>query len=203
MALNQADLKIFRGLIPATGDEAGKSTIRVVRNHFEGSNRYGRPNAVTEDEQVFTGADAQQVMRYLIEAPGSNHELIFPVRGKTIKVRVFDEPWIDEHVSVRVGQQEGASPRSVDDHHAISTDGGSFLDICMHIGPRDDKLFDRGLAWLHVANPSEPVLSFIVLAGKHTPEELKEGFTRIAVRGEQILADLTTGMDNQLPRLGE
>ncbi len=193
MAQPSSDLEIFRGLVATEG----VPIFSLVRGQFVEVNQWGRPTSVDLDTQPFTGAESGKVLETIAGEPDLNHELVLPLPGKRISARLLGEPSVDELVIVQLDGRQGISPRSVDGHHGISADENGVQTINISINPRDDKLLDRGLVWLHVAQPDEPVLSFIVLAGQHSVEELKDGLETIAQKGGRILSDLVSGMDHR------
>ncbi|MBI4058302.1 hypothetical protein HY408_00900 [Candidatus Gottesmanbacteria bacterium] len=177
------------GFISLEGDPQSK--IKVVRYLSTGETSLGRPVGQPEEYKFFPSyVDA---LDWVAEGTHYNHhfEIRQPYR---IYAYLTGVPRVsDEQLIVRLFHNWGISPRSVAGHHAVSTDYDTFTTIIIeNVG--DEQLFDRGLAWLNVTNPDQPILSFNLLGGvRNLPGDLVQGFNKMIDRVNEVLVDLGRG----------
>lgn len=176
-----------------------RSLIRVIRNEIRGFSLLRRPKVDFVEDQMFsTFAAALDLAK---REPGFNHAFEIPI-GQSISAglegpRLTD----DELLVVETSGERGVSPRMIKDHHGVSTDYQTYMDVVVErCGPKT--VFDRGVAWVGATNSYEPLarprLRFNLLSGESSHHGLWVAHIEgLADRVDRVLHDLVRGMSHK------
>lgn len=164
--------------------------ITVTRFRISGANRFGKPEGEIESKQTFQ--DAAKALNWSLESPEYAHKFEIPLPNLDLSAYLIGEQRSgDEKLVVSGYGRVGESPRTVDDHHSVSTDYTSFFYLDIKLELSQSTLFDRGVVWLGLGD--SPGFIFHTNPGKHTEGELVEGIGKMLLRINRVTSDLLSG----------
>lgn len=177
-----------------------KCHTAVTRMSCQGRTALGRPVGVVNEEAYFPTIDAAQEW---IAAGREHYHLVwipFPRKRFSAWLR---RSLTGEDLVLESSGHKGISPRSIADHHgAMVDDDNGVMDIIVRIGTIEDKVLERGCAWIPAQDANAP-LYFVLNPNKYTIQDLKNAFSRITQRSKQVLRDLLKGYTPPTQNLGQ
>ncbi len=169
--------------------------MSVQRVEKTGEGMYRRPEFDYGEQRQFESLE--EALNWMQEGGDSWHriEAVFP--GFEIGARLVGDQRSDgQLLIIETGEIQGVSPRSIDDHHGVSTDYENFFNIVIKLGSDYDldPLFDRSIAHINIEGENDLRLSFTMKGGDFSGEELLEGFVRLQNRVEKVMNSLISGI---------
>lgn len=167
--------------------------LEAFRLEVKGANQFGRPTVTEKDKQVFT--DPSEAIRWALESPQHMHSFEIPLPGLQLEARLDrdnSDP-VNEMLKISSHERSGQAPRSIDMHHAVSTDYINFLDLIVYLDTDQKNLFDRGVIWVELGN-SPAKLTFNINPGSYNEGEIKDEISQMLTRVKVVLNDLLNGM---------
>ncbi|MFH2118664.1 MAG: hypothetical protein ABII10_02935 [Candidatus Paceibacterota bacterium] len=167
----------------------------------------GGGEGLRKNEELFKRKEAKrvdkdfnslaEVLAYFQENPQIfgrvSIKLSFTVGAKLSK-NLFDN---SEQLLLKIENEQGISQRSIEGSHSVSADPKTGIVGTINIEIGDyykDPLFDRGLVHLHPGYNQLNIpasLSFFILKGDRSSEELEAGFARLKKEAERVLKNLS------------
>ena len=165
--------------------------VLVQKLRFDGENLYHHPNttelgggAFQSFEGAFEYAASDQTKNYYFEAI-----LPYIIDAELRRLHGVST----EILQVTVEQNTGYSPRSVEGHHAVSTNYADMFTIAV-VNAGSPQILDRGLAWVDV-NEKPAHFGFTVLGSERGwPKSLDADLKLMLKRTSIVLNDLVVGM---------
>jgi len=187
--------RMEKNLIPVESkDLERQGIIAVQRSRVMGANYLGCPSVEGVDEQYFT--NLASALEWSAESPEYSHHFTIPLPELELSAELRGPRRVKdgEMLTVRHNGKIAESPRSVEGHHAVSTDYEDLLDLIIHLEPNQGSLFDRGVVWVDLSDNNSPhTLKFHINAGVHTSGEIEVGILQMLVRVNHVLDDLAKG----------
>lgn len=179
----------FIPLDPKEFEQRGK--IEVTRVRVSGANVLGRPFVVPVATNYFDSS--QEALEWVQQAPEYSHNFEVPFPQQIAARLAGPRRSTDERLILYSSEKQGESPRTVQDHHGVSTDYETFFDLCINLNPNQHILFDRGLTWINLEEDT-PTLKFNILPGLRSTEEMHAGIIQMLFRVNNVLNDLLSGL---------
>lgn len=132
----------------------------------------------------------EKAFGWIIEGRDYTHSVELPWETRVAAELVEDEESGSEKLVLNALGKKGIVPRSVDRHHGVSTNYKTFFNLVIHVGQRDDPVFDRGVIWINVSSPDSPKLSLTLMPNEYTVDQLKEQFSRMTERVLEVFGDI-------------
>lgn len=179
-------------LIPVdVKDLETQGMISVQRLRVTGANTFGRPDVEEAGEEYFMTLES--ALEWSMKSPEYAHLYNIPLPQLELSAELDGPRGVKgmETLIVKQGNMIGESPRSVEGHHAVSTDYQNFFNLVIHLEPGQGPIFDRGVVWVDLADNSSPhALMFQINAGIHTRSELEGEILQMLVRANTVMNDL-------------
>ncbi len=182
------------GIIPTELKELESTgNIKVEQLRVVSANQFGRPQVEIIGEKEFN--NFREAIEWSSKSPEYSYSYNIPMIGTKISARLSgDRSGHDETLTLTYNERIGESPRSIDEHHGVSTDYDNFFNLIFKLGHHQTALFDRGVAWIKLSDDkTPPILSFNIHSGIHKEQELRDGIYQMLQRVNKILNDLSQG----------